>query len=40
MLFSQFRPHPQLSEAIDSILLQEDFSEQNYANRNPGPFHP
>jgi AraC-like DNA-binding protein len=35
MLFSQFRPHPQLSEAIDSILLQEDFSEHNYANRNP-----
>ncbi|MDR6549157.1 helix-turn-helix domain-containing protein [Paenibacillus qinlingensis] len=35
MLFEQFRPLPQLSEYVDSILVQEDFNPINFANRNP-----
>ncbi|MBP1989354.1 helix-turn-helix domain-containing protein [Paenibacillus eucommiae] len=35
MLFHQFLPQPQWSEHIDSILVQEDFSTINFANRNP-----
>lgn len=35
MLLQQFRPIPQLSDYIDSILIQEDFNPINFANRNP-----
>lgn len=35
MLLQQFRPISQLSEYIDSLLVQEDFNPINYANRNP-----
>jgi AraC-like DNA-binding protein len=35
MLLQQFRPISQLSNYIDSLLVQEDFNSINYANRNP-----
>ncbi|MDF2652135.1 MAG: transcriptional regulator, AraC family [Paenibacillus sp.] len=35
MLLQKFSPHPQFSDYIDSILVQEDFNPVNFANRCP-----